>query len=116
MATFNRGDTVRIQGRGGDVMTIEKIDNLHGVELAHCRWFDAKTNKQREGIFPSATLEFVPSSHESALPVPPTRERLRVDLRRLEWTRELSEETLTATRARLSGSSFSPEKWSLKSN
>jgi len=58
MAAFKPGDIVRIKG-GADVMTIEMIEKLQGTEWAHCRWFDAK--KQREGVFPSATLDLVRS-------------------------------------------------------
>jgi len=35
--------------------------------------------------------------HSGEKPVSPTTERLQIELRRLEWAKELNEDTLTAT-------------------
>jgi len=59
MAAFKPGDTVRIKGDGGEVMTVEKIEKLHHLEFAHCRWFDTKTNSQWVAGFPLSSLELV---------------------------------------------------------
>ena len=37
--------------RAVNVMTIERVDIPHGIELAHCRRFDAKTTSSAKRFF-----------------------------------------------------------------
>jgi hypothetical protein len=57
MSALQAGDAVQTKGGSGESMTIEKIERLHGLELAHVSWVDAKTNKHYEEVLLLSMLE-----------------------------------------------------------
>jgi hypothetical protein len=57
MSALQAGDVAQIKGGSGEIMTIEKIERLHGLELAHVSWVDAKTNKHYEEVLLLSMLE-----------------------------------------------------------
>jgi hypothetical protein len=59
MAALKSGDSVQFKNRTGQIMTIEKMERVDGLDIAFCRWFESTTQERHDVIVLLETLERV---------------------------------------------------------